>query len=679
MNNMKQQRLYYGGDYNPEQWDEATWRDDMELMRTAGVNLVSLGIFSWAILQPDRYTYDFSLLDRMMDMLYENGVMVDLATATASPPAWMVTEFPDVLPIDSNGSRYSHGSRQHYCPNSMVYRQFAGSLVDKLAQRYKNHPALVMWHVNNEYGCHISQCYCDVCQAEFRLWLKHRYQDIHTLNAAWGTSFWSQKYYHWNEIPLPHHTPTFANPGQQLDYSRFMSDSLLACYRNETAIIRAVTPNVPITTNFMDFFKPLDYWNWAKHEDVVSWDSYPDPAEGVPVNAAMNHDMMRSLKHGQPFLLMEQTPSAVNWRARNLVKRPGIMRLWSYQAMAHGADGILFFQWRAARAGAEKFHGAMVGHHSQGKDRVFHEVSQLGEELARLGDLIGSRVPARVAIVFDWNNWWALELDSKPSIDVRYLEQVMKYYRPLFEKNIAVDFIEAAGDFTAYDLVIVPTLYLSDMAIAPGVQDFVSRGGTLLVTFFSGIVDNNDRIQPHGYLGPFQDVLGIVVEEFSPMGMEEHNAVKIDVATPSYSRRTYQCDLWADVISLKTAKPLGTFTKDFYAERPAVTINNFGKGTAIYVGTQPERIFIEELLGDCLQKHEIKAPLSVPQGVEVTQRQNTESQFTFLLNYNAEAVTVRLLEPAENVLTGQTCAHTLNLEPNGIAVLRQERIKPSPN
>ena len=347
--------ILYGGDYNPEQWPEDVWLEDMRLMKLANVNMASINIFSWASLEPAPEHYQFSQLDRIMDMLAENDIAANLATATASPPTWMSRLYPNMLPVTREGTRLSHGSRQHYCPNSVDFRREAAELVRRLAERYAAHPALKLWHVNNEYGCHVSACYCDQCAAAFRKWLQARYDSLDSLNVAWGTDFWSQHYYAWEDVLPPRISPTHSNPGQVLDYQRFMSDSLLECYLTEARILREITPEIPITTNFMGAFKPADYFAWAPHLDIISTDSYP--ANTVPAwETAITDDLMHSLKGGQPYLLMEQSPSQVNWMQQNPHKRPGRMRVLSYQNLAHGADGIMFFQWRQSQAGAEKFH-----------------------------------------------------------------------------------------------------------------------------------------------------------------------------------------------------------------------------------------------------------------------------------------------------------------------------------
>lgn len=671
--NVKLPHMFYGGDYNPEQWPEEVWLEDMRLMKQAGVNIVSIGIFSWAVLQPGPDTYDFAWMDRLMDLLAEHGIMADLATATASPPAWLARLHPESLPVDENGARYSQGSRQHYCPNSKAFRLYGQRLVRKLAERYKDHPALAMWHINNEYACHISQCYCDECAREFRLWLQRRYGTLDELNARWGTNFWSQKYYDWEEIVLPRKTPTYPNPGQQLDYARFMSDSLLDAYLGEQRILKEITPGLPIMTNLMGAFKPLDQFEWAKHMDVVTWDSYPEPTAGVPVFAAMQHDLMRSLKGGEPFILMEQVTSQVNWRQQNPLKRPGVMRLWSYQTVARGGDGVMFFQWRQSWAGAEKFHGAMVNQTGDENTRVYREVVELGNELKKLDAVVDSRVEAPVAIVFDWHNWWALELDSKPSRDVLYLDQIKQYYSVLFERNIGVDFVQPDADLSGYKLVLAPALYMVKPGEADNLEKYVQGGGTLLTTFFSGIVDENDRIHTGGYPAPLRKVLGLCVEEFDPMLPGQRNAIEVS-GLGAAGNGEYSCSLWADIIRLEGAQALASFKQDFFAGSPAVTVHAFGRGKAYYVGTQGEAAFTSKLVGSILDDLHLSAPLSAPSGVELTVRTGRDgSRYIFVLNHSAAQAELQLPEGSFNdLLSGSRFTGSLQLAPNGVAILSAE-------
>ncbi|MFN7252274.1 MAG: beta-galactosidase [Anaerobacillus sp.] len=629
-------RISYGGDYNPEQWERSVWQEDVELMKEAGVNMVSLGIFSWASLEKKEDDFSFEWLDEIMDLLHDNGISIDLATATASTPGWFVRKYPESLPVDEKGSRYAFGSRQHYCPNNFDLKRRIQVIVTKLAERYQSHPGLKMWHINNEYACHVSRCYCNTCANAFRTWLKNRYVNLEELNDRWGTRFWSQYYYEWEEINPPRMAPTFSNPGHELDYTRFMNDSIFQLYLTERDILRRLTPTIPITTNFMGPFKPLNYFEWAKEMDIVSWDSYPDPTEGTPVTQAMWNDLMRSFRKGQPFFLMEQVTSHVNWRDINVPKSPGVMRAWSYATIGRGADGILFFQWRQSKAGSEKFHGAMVSHAPKEKSRTYQEVKQLGNELKKLEKITGSTIEAKVAILFDFENWWAFDLPSKPHNKINYIEQVQNYFRPFYEKNIPVDFVQPSDDLEQYDLVLAPLLYMVKQGEDKMLEQFVSKGGTLVVSFFSGIVDENDRVHLGGYPGPLRDLLGIYVEEFVPLAENE-------CSTFSSNNKEISCGLWREHIHLEGANVLAAFKEDnFLGRSPVITENQYGKGKSVYIGTDPERGYLSELLLELASEKNISPLLNVPENVEVSVRVSKEKQFLIIVNHNDEQVTVNI-------------------------------------
>lgn len=657
--------VFYGGDYNAEQWPEEVWREDARLMQQAGVNLVTVGVFSWALLEPRPGVYDFGWLDRVLDLLAEHGIFVDLATATASPPPWLAAQHPESLPVTREGVRLAPGARQHYCPSSPVYREAAARLVRQLATRYADHPALALWHINNEYGCHVAECYCDVSAVAFRRWLQQRYTSLDALNAAWGTAFWSQHYSDWDEIQPPRAAPTFANPTQQLDFRRFSSDELLACFEAERAIVRETTPDVPITTNFMGFFKPVNYWQWAAREDVVANDSYPDPADPLaPMRTAMTCDLMRSLGGGKPWMLMEQTTSQVNWRSVNALKQPGQMRLWSLQALGRGADGIQFFQWRAAQAGAEKFHGAMVPHVGTHRSRIWDEVTALGAELKTLDAVLGAHTPAMVAMVVDWESWWALETDSKPSARITQMERLEAFYRPLYEANIAVQFIPPEADLSAYRVVIVPNLYLTRDGLEDHYGQFVAAGGTLVMSFFSGIVDQDDHIRLGGYPAQFRKLLGIRIEEFAPYTSEQSNWLLLDDGA------RVRCDLWSDVLDLEGAEALATYTDAFYAGRAAITRSHYGQGTAYYIGTRPDGDYLAGFLRRICRDADVQPPL-VAEGVEVVQRMTAGgARYLFLLNQHPAPATVRLPAGTVSATDGHALGKQLSLEPYGAAIVR---------
>lgn len=667
-------RLFFGGDYNPEQWPESVWLDDMRLMREAGVNLVSIGIFSWAKLQSAPGVFHFGWLDRLMDLLAKNGIMADLATATASPPAWLVKLHPEILPVLADGTVLSQGSRQHYNPSSSAYRAACAELVTALATRYQAHPALAMWHINNEYACHVPADYGDETAVAFREWLRARHGSLDALNDAWGTAFWSQHYYAWDEILPPRAAPSFQNPGQVLDFARFSSDALLECCLVEKRILRTITPDKPVTTNFMEWFKPLDYRKWALELDFTCLDIYPEPDKSSrPL--AQNADLTRSFNPDVPWFIMEQVTTHVNWRPRNATKRPGLMRLWSYESIARGADGICFFQWRQARAGAEKFHGSMLGHGSDpSSQRCFQETKQLGNELARLGELAGTKIHAETALYFDQENWWALELPSKPNADLKYARGVENFYTPLQRANLAVDFVFESTDLSRYRVVFAPSLYLVKPGVAEKLAAYVAAGGQLVLTYFSGIVDEHDRVHLGGYPAPFRALLGLEVEEWTVPSNDRATAL---ATTPAGTALGLPAQLaasfWAEAIRAETCDVLATFTEGFLAGRPALTRRAHGRGHAWYIGTELDADGYAHLVALVTASAGLRAPLATPKGVAVGERRAADgTRFTFLLNHTDAPATVAdaTLHGAE-LLSGTPVAGSVELPPLGVAIVRR--------
>jgi beta-galactosidase len=662
-------RVAYGGDYNPEQWPDDVWEEDIRLMSEAGVSLLSLGIFAWAKVEREPGRYEFDWCDRVMDRLAEANIAVALATMTASPPPWLAQAHPETLPVRRDGTRLWPGGRQHYCPSSPVYREHAARLVERVADRYADHPALALWHVGNEYGCHVAACYCDVSAAAFRTWLSERYGELETLNDAWSTTFWSQRYSDWDEVLPPRTAPTFSNPAQQVDYARFCSDELLACYLAEKEIVRRAAPGVPVTTNFPPLAKALDLFAWAPHLDVISYDSYPDPHdESAAARAGFAYDVMRSLRHGQPWLLMEQAPSAVNWRRRNAAKPPGAMRLWSWQAIAHGADAVMFFQWRQSRGGAEKYHSAMVPHAGTGT-RIFREVSELGRELAAQATLAGARqAPADVAVVLDWQSWWALELDAHPSSDVELLESVLAHYVPLYESSVACDVVPPSADLSGYRLVVVPNLYMVEEADAERIERYVADGGTLLMSFFSGIVDSCDRVHRGGYPAPFRRLLGAWVEEFRPLPAGAGVGLEGD-GTPL---RAGTGSVWSELVHGEGADVVARFAGGELDGEPAVTRHRFGGGSAWYLATRPDPQTMRGLLDAVRAQAGVEPPLrELPAGVQARVRDTADGTAVHvLLNHGAAPATVRLPAPMRDALGGAEAAATITLAPHGVALLR---------
>lgn len=637
-------KIAYGGDYNPEQWPREVWGDDMRLFGLAGIDIATVGVFSWALLQPSEDVYDFAWLDDVVETLHANGVALCLATATAAVPAWMAQRHPDVLRVDFEGRQRRFGQRHNACPNSPTYRRYAAALAGRLAERYGDHPALAVWHVSNEYG---GRCYCDACAAAFRTWLRARYGDLDAVNEGWNTRFWGHTFYDWDEIVPPDmrsehldaRRTTFQ--GISLDYARFSSDSLLECYRLERDAIRAHEREVPITTNMMGTYEPLDYFAWAPHLDVISWDSYP--ALDTPVSTtAFRHDLMRGLKDGQPFMLMEQTPSQQNWQPYNSLKRPGVMRLWSYQAVARGADTVMFFQLRRSRGACEKFHGAVIEHAGHEHTRVFRECAELGGELRTLGDrVLGAGVDARVAVVFDWDTWWALRYSSGPSVDLDYLDEVLAWHRALYDQNVPVDVIGVGSDLSRYDVVLAPLLYMVKPGFAARLEAFVAGGGRFVTTYFSGIVDERDLVTLGGYPGELRSLLGIWVEETDALLPGSANRMLVSQHAGAFAAE-YACDLLCDLIHAESADVIASYGDDFYAGTPVVTRNAYGEGMAWYVGSRADQAFRDDLVRLLCREAGIAAPLDAPAGVEVTRRAHDGRGVVFVLNHDDEAKDVDL-------------------------------------
>ncbi|HBU81309.1 MAG TPA: beta-galactosidase [Paenibacillus sp.] len=668
-------KMFYGGDYNPEQWDHETHLEDLRMFKLAGIDIATINVFSWALIQPDEVTYHFEELDQYINNLYESGIYTCLATSTAAHPAWMAKKYPDVLRVDTNGRKRKFGGRHNSCPNSPTYRKYSEKIADKLAERYKDHPAVLVWHVSNEYS---DDCYCDNCEKAFRVWLKERYQTLDQVNKAWNTNFWGHTFYDWDEIVLPsnlsehsgNNSSTFQ--GISLDYSRFNSDSILACYRLEYDAIKKHIPDSVVTTNLMGFYKPLDYFKWAKHMDIISWDSYPGLATPVSYTA-MAHDLMRGLKEGQPFMLMEQTPSQQNWQPYNSLKRPGVMRLWSYQSVAHGADTIMFFQLRRSIGACEKYHGAVIEHVGHENTRVFREVSELGKELQLLGNkTLDATVDAKVAIVFDWENWWAIEKSSGPTVALNYVDQIHKYYAAFFRRNIQVDIVSVDTDISKYDIVLAPVLYMVKPGFAAKLENFVEAGGTFLTTFFSGIVNESDIVTTGGYPGELRKLLGIWVEEIDALLPEQKNSIVLKEAYGDLQGE-YGCGMLCDLLHSEGAEVIAEYGDDFYKGMPVVTRNTFGQGEAWYVASDPEDRFLDDLLGQLAAAKNIDSLLNTPEGVEVTARTKDGQQYLFVMNHNAAAQSYDLGKAkAHDLLTDRSLSGTIEIEGRGVQLLEMK-------
>jgi len=636
-------RLWYGGDYNPEQWDPAVWKADLDLMQQAGVNLVTVGVFSWSTLEPAPGRYEFGWLDQVLDLLHTGGISVDLATPTASPPPWFSRLHPEALPVTADGVRLSHGSRDTYCACAPAYREAARGIARALAERYHDHPALAMWHVHNEYG---TTCHCSLAAERFRDWLRERYTSLDRLNEAWTTAFWSQGYDDWADIEPPRKTQYLVNPTQYLDYRRFWSDELLAAYLEQKAELRTHSA-LPITTNFVfGSWVPVNHARWASEVDVVAIDHYPDDAGiGAEEQTAFGSDLARSWSGGKPWLLMEQAAGSVNDGRLLHTKEPGRMARHSLSHIARGSSGALFFQWRASRGGAEMYHSAMVPH--AGPDsRIFREVAELGAVLPRLAEVAESTVVADVAILWDVECWWAMQGTHLPSSALDYLSAVRSAHRHFWRADVTVDFAAPGADLTGYRLVVVPSLYLISDRAAAHLAEYVESGGQLVVTYFSGVVDDDLRVRLGGYPGALRELLGVRVEEFHPLPADG------EVALSSGGRGR----LWSEQVHAVSAEVVDRYAGGVLDGKPAITRRRVGAGSAWYVSTELDDQTAANLFG-----------LS-SSDVETVRRSDGDTTWTFVINHSDADIVV----PAEGTeLVGQRPVDgELSVPAGGYAVVR---------
>jgi beta-galactosidase len=596
-------RLEFGADYNPEQWPREVWDDDVRAMREAGVTIVSLAIFSWARIEPREGEYDFGWLDDAMDLLHANGILVDLATATASPPPWLTKAHPEILPVDREGRTVWPGGRQHWRPTSPVFRTHALRLVRAMADRYASHPALSAWHVSNELGCHNVYDYSDDAASAFRDWLRARYHTVDALNEAWGTAFWSQRYGSFDEILPPRLAATHPNPSQQLDFKRFSSDVLKDYLRAERDLLREFTPDVPITTNFMVMgeTKGMDYADWAAEVDFVANDHYRIPGPQDFDELSFSANLTGNLAGGRPWFLMEHSTSAVNWQPVNVAKKPGEMARDALTHVAHGADAVCYFQWRQSAAGAEKYHSAMLPH--AGTDtQVFRSVTSLGATLRDLSSVAGSvRTPAQVAIVFDWTSWWTVEQDSHPSDRLRYKQEALDWYTALLDLGVRADVVPLETDLSRYAAVIAPMLHVVPAGTAIRIADYVANGGNLITTYFSGIVDEHDHVWLGGYPGAFRELLGINVEEFVPL--LDGQVTELDNGTTG--------TVWSEPVEVldSAVEVLASYKTGETAGKAAITRRAVGAGSAAYVSTRLAPSGIVPVLGELLDRAGVRSEL----------------------------------------------------------------------
>ena len=643
--------ILHGGDYNPDQWPPEVWREDMRLMKLANCNAMSVGIFAWTRLEPEEGQFDFSWLDTVMDLLAQNDGYAVLATPSGARPAWMSHKYPEVLRVRPDGQRNKHGRRHNHCPTSPIYRAKTALINRKLAERYKDHPALLVWHISNEYS---GECHCHLCQVAFRDWLKVKYNsDLNQLNQAWYTAFWSHTYTAWEQIEAPSPIGESLLHGLNLDWKRFVTDQTIDFIRNEIAPLRELTPNIPITTNLMGFFPGLNYQKLARELDVISWDSYPvwhttESDWRLGMQVSMIHDINRSLKGGQPFMLMESTPSNTNWQPVPKLKRPGMHMLSSLQAIAHGSDTVQYFQWRKSRGSSEKFHGAVVDHVGHEHTRVFLDVSELGALLKKLDPVVGTTVRPEAAILYDWENRWAIEDMHALGRDVErrgYIPTALSCYLPFWTRGIPVDIIAEEDNFSSYKLIVAPMLYMLKPGVAERLRRYVENGGTLVATYWSGLVNDTDLCFLGGWPGDgLRELFGVWDEETDTLTLDDRNSLVTSPGNELGLNGSYAVKDYCALIHAEGARVLATYGSDFYAGRPALTVNDFGQGQAYYIAARTEEPFLNDFLGVLADRLALKPalPAELPAGVTATLRGDEQRSFIFVMNFNPSPVTIDL-------------------------------------
>lgn len=675
----KFQHFLHGADYNPEQWlsTQEIWDEDMRLMKLASCNVMSVGIFSWATFEPEENKYDFSWLDKIMDRLAENGCYAILATPSGAKPAWMSQKYQEILRVEASRVRDLSGKRHSHCYTSPIYREKTEKINRLLAERYKSHPALIAWHISNEYG---GQCHCELCQEQFRLWLQKKYQnDLSLLNEQWWTGFWSHTFTDWSQIESLAPQGDSSIHGLAIDWKRFVTDRTIDFYKNEIQPLREITPYIPITTNFMQTYEGLNYWEFAKHVDFVSWDSYPkwrglESDAYTAAETAFSHDIFRSLKGGQPFMLMESTPSLVNWQAVSGLKRPSQHLLSSLQAVAHGSDSVQYFQWRKGRGGSEKFHGAVVDHCGHENTRVFKDVAELGTLLKNLNPIIGTTVESEVALIFDWENRWALKELQGLRNDIKdYREVCIQHYEAFWKQGISVDVVNMDVDFSKYKLVVAPMLYMLKLGVGEKLDAFVKAGGHFVATYWTGIVNENDLCFIGGFPGPLRQVLGIWSEEIDTLPDNVTNTVRVSSDYTGILKPEYQARLYCDLFHTETAQVVANYSTDFYAGQPALSVNSYGDGSAYYIGFRSNSDFLTDFYKGLTQEISLKKalPIDLPAGVSVQTRTDGKHKYLFIMNFSPDTKSLSLENDTYLDFLSQTKIEgNLQLNPFGIKLLQ---------
>jgi len=666
--------MYFGCDYYPEHWPEERWEKDARMMKEARFNVVRMAEFAWAKLEPKEGQFDFNWLDKAIEILAQHNIKTVLGTPTATPPAWLATKHPVILRVNKWGIRTSFGGRRAYCPNSRIYRTYSEKIVSKMAEHYKDNENVIGWQIDNEFGGDREKglCYCEQCAAQFRQWLKGKYETLDKLNQEWGTVFWSQTYTEWEQIPLPRGLETAHNPSLLLDYRRFISDSYISYQKLQIDILRRICPHKFITHNFMGLFNAIDYYKLAEPLDFVAWDNYPNlrftGENKSSVKVSLSHDVMRGLKE-KNFWVMEEQSGPSGWQCVDSNPYPGEIRLWTYQAIAHGAEGILYFRWRTSRFGTEQFWHGILDQSGTPRKR-YEEVKKTGQELKRLSDkLIGLEFPREVAMLTSYDEQWAFEIQpNNPKFN--YQEHFASYYQLLNVWNVPVDVISIQGDFSKYKLLIAPALFLINNDLLDNLKEFVEKGGILIVTFRSGIKNWNNVVFDQPLPAKLNDLLGIEIVEYNSLSSMQKG--KLELIYPEIKPLQGECDTWCDIIKCRGAEIVGRYMESYYKNEACITINRFGQGCAIYIGTNPSPEIKKCLLRWAIEKSGVKPSFQADsENIEVVLRRKEGKDYLFFLNHSEKSHQVKLDQSCVELLERREYSKdsVVTIEPKGVRII----------
>lgn len=665
--------FYFGVDYYPEHWPEERWTEDAQLMAEAGFNVVCLAEFAWSRMEPQEGQYDFDWLDRAISILASHDIRIVLGTPTASPPPWLMAKYPDIFRVREDGRRVTFGNRREYCPNNPVYHAYTRRIVTQMAEHYADHPAVIGWQIDNEFG---DRCYCPICAQAFQEWLQSRYTSLDALNQKWGTVFWSHVYTDWDQIPVPLTTGGSPNPGLALDFYRFSSDSYVAYQQVQTDILREMCPDHFVTHNFHGFhYDRLNCFDLARDLDFVAWDNYRRTgwllqAEVDFSYAALAHGAMRGLKR-QNFWVMEQQAGQGGWEMVSVAPRPGELRLWAYQSIAHGADAILFFRWRTARFGTEQYWHGLLDHDGHA-GRRYQGIKRMGAEISRVGEqIVGSTVKPSVAMILSYDSRFAFQIQAN-NPQFSYLGHFHQVYRALHEHHVPIDVVAPIADLSSYKLVVAPALHVVSDAAAENLKRFVEAGGVLIVTPRTGVKDEANAVVNRRLPGLLAELCGVEVEEYDSLGADMHN--ELEFTPPELaSNPPVSVSVWCDVLRPKSASVVARYTQDYYAGKPAITLNRFGQGQVVYVGTMGDARLYETLAGWLLNLVGVQAILAVPKGVEVTERWQGNRRLLFVLNHTDREQEVALDGRHTDLLDGSAALEGRGtVAPRDVLILLEE-------